>query len=92
MPNPVSQLLEQIISAAASQGLSQKELAAHAGMTAVGLSKAKQRGDLRVSSLAALARQVDLELTLAPGKRRDSAIEAIRGGAFFGIGSREAKR
>jgi transcriptional regulator with XRE-family HTH domain len=84
-----SELLDQIIATAKSQGLSQKVLAARAGLTAVGLSKAKQRGDLRVSSLVALAREVGLELTLSPHRQPERAAEAIKAGAFFGVGGRE---
>ena len=83
MTKAITSLIHQIIAAAKAQGLSQAQLAERAGLTAVGLSKAKQRGDLRASSLEALAAQVGLVLQLGPAGPRPSAAEAIRSGDFF---------
>ena len=79
----ISRLIEQLIAAARSKGVTQAQLAQSAGMSAVGLSKAKKRGDIRASSLVKLAKQLDLELALLPARSREKAAEAIRAGAFF---------
>ena len=63
--------------------MSQAKLAEMAGLTAVGLSKAKRRGDLRASTLEDLAAQLDLELVFMPRRSREKAAEAIKSGAFF---------
>jgi len=84
MSDTVKQLIHAIVVAARARGLTQKALAENAGLTAVGLSKAKHRGDIRASTLAALAGQVDLQLTLAPAHTREKTVEAIRAGSFFG--------
>jgi len=64
-------------------------LAHRAGISAVGLSQAKRRGDLRVSTLEALANAAGLTITFMPLRRREQAIEAIRQGSFFQIGEDE---
>ena len=83
MHTEITPLLDQIIEAARARGMTQAELAEKAGISAVGLSKARHRGDLRASTLARLAAALDLELTLTPAKRRQRAAEAIRAGNFF---------
>jgi transcriptional regulator with XRE-family HTH domain len=83
MSTQIQTLLSTIIMTARSQGLTQAALAKAVGMSAVGLSKAKGRGDIRASHLAALAEQVDLELTLAPRRSQEKAVAAIRAGSFF---------
>lgn len=79
-------LLEQVITEAKSRGISQKQLAEQAGLTPVGLSKAKKRGDIRASSLALLGLQVGLQLKFEPQRLPDRVEEAAKSGAFFGIG------
>ncbi len=82
----VQKLLNQLFAAAKRQGVSQAELAQRAGLTAVGLSKAKHRGDLRASTLAELAEQLDLELVLVPrGRQSQAAIDAIKAGTFLHV-------
>lgn len=83
MSDAIKRLLDELIAQARQQGLSQGQLAEQAGLSAVGLSKAKGRGDLRASTLAALAEQVGLELALVPRRGREKATEAIRAGSFF---------
>ena len=83
MSKTVQTLVMQLIEAAKAQGLSQAQLAERAGLTAVGLSKAKHRGDLRASTLAELARQLDLQLQLVPRQASPSASDAIKSGTFF---------
>jgi transcriptional regulator with XRE-family HTH domain len=78
-------LINQLVAAARARGLSQARLAEMAGLTAVGLSKAKRRGDIRASTLEELAAQLDLELALVPRRSRAKAAEAIKAGAFFRI-------
>ncbi|MEZ5540859.1 MAG: hypothetical protein R3F42_02330 [Pseudomonadota bacterium] len=77
------QLIKQLVAVARTRGLSQARLAEMAGMTAVGLSKAKRRGDIRASTLEALAAQLDLELALVPRRAREKATAAIKSGTFF---------
>jgi len=83
MRTEITPLLDQIIDAAKTRGMTQAELAEKAGISPVGLSKARHRGDLRASTLARLAAAVDLELTLTPARRRQRTAEAIRAGNFF---------
>lgn len=79
----IKALISQLLSTAKARGLSQAQLAEMAGMTPVGLSKAKSRGDLRASTLEKLAAQLDLELALIPRRSREKAAEAIKTGVFF---------
>ena len=81
--------MDQIVAAARHRGLSQAALARRVGLTPVGLSKAKHRGDIRASTLARLAEAVDLELALLPRAPRQEAVEAIRRGRFFQTRDRE---
>jgi len=82
-------LINQLLATARARGLSQARLAQLAGLTPVGLSKAKHRGDIRVSTLAALAEQLDLELALVPRRTQERATEAIKAGAFFQTGAKQ---
>ena len=83
MSQHIKALLNQLVLAAKARGLSQAQLAERAGLTAVGLSKAKSRGDIRTSSLERLGAQLDLELAFIPSRSREKAAEAIKSGAFF---------
>jgi transcriptional regulator with XRE-family HTH domain len=83
MSEHIKVLILQLVAAAKARGLSQARLAEMAGLTAVGLSKAKRRGDIRASTLEELAAQLDLELALIPRRSREKAAEAIKSGAFF---------
>ena len=83
MSEQIKLLLNQVISAAKARGLSQAQLARMAGLTAVGLSKAKHRGDIRASTLERLGNQLDLEMVFAPRRSREKAAEAIKSGTFF---------
>ena len=83
MPESIKTLINQLILAARARGLSQAQLAERAGLTPVGLSKAKHRGDIRASTLAALGAQLDLELMFIPRRSREKAAEAIKAGTFF---------
>ena len=83
MSEHIKVLINQLVSAARARGLSQAKLAEMAGLTAVGLSKAKHRGDIRASTLEELAAQLDLELALIPRRSREKAAEAIKSGTFF---------
>ncbi|WP_371415039.1 helix-turn-helix domain-containing protein [Thiolapillus sp.] len=79
----ITEKLENLLTRAKAQGLSQKELAARAGISEVGLSQAKARGDLRVSTLEALANALDMTIEFKPRHFRNAAIAAIREGQFF---------
>ncbi len=59
-----TEFLQQILAQAKQQGLTQITLAQRAGITPEALSRAKQGGDMRVSTLAALAHVVGLKLAL----------------------------
>lgn len=83
MSEAIKTLIHQLILTARARGLSQARLAERAGLTPVGLSKAKHRGDLRASTLAALGAQLDLELAFIPSRSREKAAEAIKAGTFF---------
>ncbi len=83
MSERVRTLIEQLIMIAKSRGISQAQLAKQVGVTAVGLSKAKSRGDLRASTLEELGAQLDLDLVFVPRLSRDKAVKAIKAGAFF---------
>jgi len=83
MPEPIKALIDAIILEAKRRGISQSQLAGKAGLSAVGFSKAKHRGDLRASTLAALAQQLDLELALVPRRAPEQAVAAIKSGTFF---------
>ena len=79
----IKKLIVQLINTAKAQGISQKKLAELAGMSDVGLSKAKKRGDISASRLSALAAPLDLELTLVPARKKEKAIAAVRSGTLF---------
>jgi len=83
MTDAIATLLQQLIETAKAQGISQAELADRVGMSAVGLSKAKGRGDIRASTLAAMAEALGLELTLIPKQPKKDAIAEVKRGAFF---------
>jgi transcriptional regulator with XRE-family HTH domain len=83
MSDQIKSLIDQLIAAAKARGLSQAQLAEMSGLTAVGLSKAKTRGDIRASTLEKLAAQFDLELALVPRRSKDKAAGAIKAGTFF---------
>lgn len=83
MSTHIRTLINQLVSTAKTRGLPQAKLAEMAGMTAVGLSKAKGRGDIRASTLAELGAQLDLELVFIPRRSREKATAAIKSGAFF---------
>lgn len=69
------QILDNLRDARVRKGLSQRELSARSGVPQSHISKIESGGvDLRVSSLIALARVLDLELLVAPKK----AVPAIR--------------
>lgn len=57
-------LLQQILLLAKQQGLTQLTLSQRAGITPEALSRAKQGGDMRVSTLNELAHVVGLKLKL----------------------------
>ena len=83
MSRQIQSLLDQLIAVARGRGLSQAQLAEMAGMSAVGFSKAKRRGDIRASTLAALGARLGLELAFVPRQARGKAAEAIKAGTFF---------
>lgn len=71
------QILESLREARARKGFSQRELSARSGVPQSHISKIESGGvDLRVSSLIALARVLDLELFVAP-KKSVPAIKSI---------------
>jgi transcriptional regulator with XRE-family HTH domain len=73
----IEQILQSLREARVRKGLSQRELSAHSGVPQSHISKIESGGvDLRMSSLIALARVLDLELFAAP-KKSVPAIKSI---------------
>lgn len=72
MTGQISRLIHQLISKAKAEGMSQAELASRAGLSPVGLSKAKRRGNLHASTLVALGRELDLELVFVSRNQSQS--------------------
>jgi len=71
------QILESLRDARLRKGFSQRELSARSGVPQSHISKIESGGvDLRISSLIALARVLDLELFVAP-KKSIPAIKSI---------------
>lgn len=71
------QILESLRESRISKGLSQRELSVRSGVPQSHISKIESGGvDLRISSLIALARVLDLELFVAP-KKSVPAIKSI---------------
>ncbi len=71
------QILQSLREARVRKGFSQRELSARSGVPQSHISKIESGGvDLRMSSLIALARVLDLELFVAP-KKSVPAIKAI---------------
>jgi transcriptional regulator with XRE-family HTH domain len=71
------QILENLRDARVRKGFSQRELSARSGVPQSHISKIESGSvDLRVSSLIALARVLDLELLVAP-KKAVPAIQSI---------------
>lgn len=91
MSDAIKALINQIIVTARHRGLTQAQLAERAGLTPVGLSKAKHRGDLRASTLEELGNQLDLELALVPRRSSEQAANAIKAGTFFGLSGETGK-
>ncbi len=83
MSEHIKKIINQLVTTAKARGLSQAQLAEMAGLTAVGLSKAKHRGDIRASTLEQLGVQLDLELALIPRRSKEKATAAIKSGTFF---------
>jgi len=92
MSKQIQRLIQQLIDSARAQGISQAQLAQQAGMTPVGLSKAKTRGDLKASTRAELANQLNLDISLVPRRTSAQATEAIRAGRFFQTSAAPAKK
>ncbi|EHR41438.1 helix-turn-helix domain-containing protein [Alishewanella agri BL06] len=71
------QILQSLREARISKGFSQRELSARSGVPQSHISKIESGGvDLRMSSLIAIARVLDLELFVAP-KKSVPAIKSI---------------
>lgn len=92
MSDTIKALISELIITARHRGMTQAQLAERAGLSAVGLSKAKHRGDIRASTLEALGKQVDLELALVPRRSRQQAANAIKAGAFFRLSGEADER
>lgn len=72
MPN----ILNQLIVKSRAKGISQKTLASSIGMTSEGFSRAKKRGDMRVSDLSSIAAVVGMELRLVNSSVSFNALES----------------
>lgn len=73
-------LLQQILLRGRENGLTQMEIAQRAGIKPESLSRAKKSGDMRVSTLLALAHVVGLKLALVPDR---PLVEKIDSGTLF---------
>jgi len=71
-------LLQQILTLAREQGLTQTMLAQRAGITPEALSRAKKGGDMRLSTLNELAHVVGLKLSLVPDEPLREKIDSGR--------------
>ncbi|MDH5573107.1 MAG: helix-turn-helix transcriptional regulator [Gammaproteobacteria bacterium] len=76
----LASLIEQIILAAKAKGLDQKRLLEKAGLGASTLSKIKQAGDVRFSTLERLANVVNLRISLSSN---DPVLEKLMDRNFF---------
>ena len=75
------QILESLREARVRKGFSQRELSARSGVPQSHISKIESGSvDLRISSLIALARVLDLELLVAPKKSVPAIKSIIRSG------------
>lgn len=75
------QILQSLREARVRKGLSQRELSARSGVPQSHISKIESGGvDLRISSLIALARVLELELFVAPKKSVPAIKSIIRSG------------
>ena len=75
------QILQSLREARVRKGFSQRELSARSGVPQSHISKIESGGvDLRMSSLIALARVLDLELFVAPKKSVPAIKSIIRSG------------
>jgi transcriptional regulator with XRE-family HTH domain len=75
------QILQSLREARVRKGFSQRDLSARSGVPQSHISKIESGGvDLRISSLIALARVLDLELLVAPKKSVPAIKSIIRGG------------
>jgi len=89
MTEPITQALKNAREAC---GLSQRELSVKTGVPQSHISKIENDAvDLRVSSLAALAHALGMQLVLVP-RKNVSAVNAIVRGATTSAVSREARR
>ena len=71
-------LLQQILALGKEQRLTQITLAQRAGITPEALSRAKKGGDMRLSTLNALAHVVGLKLSLMPDAPLRAKIDSGR--------------
>lgn len=75
-----SELLQKILKLGKEKGLKQFDIAQRAGIKPESLSRAKKSGDMRVSTLNALAHAVGMKLALVPDK---PLVEKIDSGTLF---------
>lgn len=93
MSYAIEEFSEQLRAAREKKGLSQRELSALAGVPQSHISKIENSGvDLRISSLAAIARALDLELTLVPRKALPAVKSVSRSVTQSTISSPEVQR
>ena len=87
-----SDLVEDLLKQAHAQGIKEGELAEQAGLTPQGLSKAKARGDLRLSSLMAMGEVLGLELSWRPRQSDADLMQRVRTGTLFRFDEKPAGR
>ncbi|MCE2539304.1 MAG: helix-turn-helix transcriptional regulator [Acidobacteria bacterium] len=88
----MSQLADALRNAREAKGISQRELSADAAVAQGHISRIESGAvDLRLSSLVALARALDLELVLVP-RRSVAAVRSIAGSAALSAEHRRVAR
>lgn len=79
-PDAFRLILEQILAAAAGQGLDEQDLARRAGAAPETLSRMKARGNGEFGLLVRLARVVGMRIAALPD---NPALDSLRRGEFF---------
>ncbi len=91
MTEIVDEIAASLKAAREVKGFSQRELAKRAGLPQSHISRVESgHVDLRLSSLAEIARALDLELTLVPRKALPAVNSIVR--KITGAGTRQADR
>lgn len=83
MQERLQELLDEIVRAGAVRGLSQGEIARHAGLSPTRISKLKSAEDAYLSTVERMANTVGLRLALVPN---EPTLEKLLNRDLFGAG------